>query len=399
VRLHTHATLSNGGEAVARDPDGRVIFIEGAAPDEKVEIQITKSKKRFARGRVLQILEASSHRVEPDCEYFGSCGGCVTQHVHPDAQTHSKQEALLENLRRIGKLNLSHVEIATPWSGPAYGYRHRARLALAPGPLLGFRARASNKIIDIERCSVLTDSAQQALSEVRQFDLKVSSLEEFDLVANDQSALLRLAAHHRKSIEKTKGDAKTRFVFGSSTESINADDGRGRLLLSPGVFSQSNAPGNAAMIDYVSELMGSVEHLLELYAGSGNFTRMLIKQAQRVEIIEGDGPAVDLARKVLPPEVEIHAGSVEKIIAQRLDHGLAGVAVLADPPRTGLSETVVELLKKLQAKHLIYVSCDPANFARDLARLSPVYSLSKVRLFDLYPQTSHSEVVGLLKLV
>lgn len=397
MKLHTQALLAHGGEAIARDEQGRVVFIEGAATDEEVEVEIIQSKKSFARARVLEVLKPSPDRVEPECKHFGACGGCVTQHVDIKVQTESKQQGMLENLRRIGKIDLSQIQVDSPWSGTAYGYRHRARLGLAPGPTLGFRGRNSNRIVDIEHCPVLSPATQSALTEVRQLKLRARGLEEFDVVANEDSALVRLPHRHQHSLDSARPESKTEFAFGKQRKTIEADDGRGRLLLSPGVFSQSNVAGNVAVIDYVSELLGKVAHLLELYAGSGNFTRGLLAQSAQIEIVESTGLALDFAREVLPESVIIHAGLVEDVLAKRIDEGLSGGAVLLDPPRAGLSEKVIKSLNLMAAESLIYVSCDPASFARDLARLSPTYKLTRVRLFDLYPQTAHSEVIGLLK--
>jgi 23S rRNA (uracil1939-C5)-methyltransferase len=397
VRLRTESTLANGGDALARSEDGRVIFIQGAAPNELVDVEILQTKKKFARARVSKVIEASEDRVEPKCRHFDSCGGCVSQHISAAAQTQSKQEGLMQTLRRIGKLELESVDVESPWTGPSYGYRSRARLALAPPKLVGFRAHNSNEVVDIEDCPVLTPQAQQALSDIRQLKLQCRTIEEFDLVANQERALVRLPKKFARSLKQREKPSKTDFIYGTARRSIPAQDGRGKLMLSPGVFAQSNPIGNVAMIDYITSLTTDVDHMVELYAGSGNFTRALHEKIARIEMIEGEGPAIEFAKRSLPAQIEIHEGSVEVVLEKRIQEGLRGVTLLADPPRSGLSKKVAELLRELELKSMIYVSCDPATFARDLALLSDVYRLCRLRLFDLYPHTAHTEVVGVLK--
>ena len=395
MKLTTQPTLANGGDAVARAPDGRVVFIEGAAPNEYVEVEITQSKKKFAKARVIKILEDSPDRAEPKCKNYEFCGGCTSQHITSEAQTRSKQDALSQTLKRIGKIDLESVVVQEPWTGNAYGYRNRARLALAPGNVVGFRAPFSNNIIDIEECPVLSPLAQKTLDEIRRLNLRAKEIEEIELIAAAERAMVLLPKKYSGVVKNKSGEL--RYVFSAKGRSIPANDGCGDLLLSPGVFAQSNADGNVAMINYLVSLIPSSEHLLELYAGSGNFTRAFCGRAARIEIVEGAGPAIELAKRSLPSDVEIHESSVEDFLEQKVSEGLTGVDVLVDPPRSGLSKDAVNLLRKLKPSSLVYVSCDPVTFARDLGLLSDLYGLTQVKLFDLYPHTGHSELIGHLK--
>ncbi|MEE2903599.1 MAG: TRAM domain-containing protein [Myxococcota bacterium] len=392
MKLKTQSTLSQSGDAVSRTSQGQVVFITGAAPDELVEVSITKSKKSFARAQTLNVIEASAERVSPRCDYFQRCGGCVTQHVSASAQLKSKEESFFQTLERIGKIERGTYQVEPSWSGSAYGYRNRARVALSKSGAIGFRSRASNEVLDIESCPVLTPLANQALSELRGLKLRTRSDQDIELIANSKSALIGLPKLFKKALQPKSENIRLTFTLSDSK--LFADDDKGMLRLAPGVFSQSNREGNAALIDFVDQQILETAPLVELYAGSGNFTRFLLRRIPSITTIEGAGPAVKLAKMTLPEQVRILEGSVEKMLdVASHDHG-PNIQILTDPPRTGMSPQVVEKLINLRPKSLVYVSCDPATFSRDASRLNSVLELTRVKLFDLYPQTGHSEVVG-----
>jgi len=392
VRLRTQSTLSQSGDAVSRTSQGQVVFIKGAAPDEVVDVSIIKSKKSFARAQILRVVEASAERVSPRCDYFQRCGGCVTQHVSASAQLKSKEESFFQTLERIGKIKRGTYEVEPSWSGSAYEYRNRARVALSKSGAIGFRSRASNKVLDIESCPVLTPLANQALSELRRLKLRTRSDKDIELVANSKRALIGLPNLFKKASQPKAENI--RLTFKLSDSKLFADDDKGMLRLAPGVFSQSNQEGNAALIDYVDQQILQPTALIELYAGSGNFTRFLLRRIPSITTIEGAGPAVEFAKMTLPEQVRILEGSVEKMIDIASQDQGSNIQILTDPPRTGMSPQVVEKLIRLRPKNLVYVSCDPATFSRDASRLTSVLELTRVKLFDLYPQTGHSEVVG-----
>ena len=265
-------------------------------------------------------------------------------------------------------------------------------MALSRHGTVGFRSRASNKILDIEHCPVLTPVANQALSALRSLRLRTKQAQDIEFVANRTKAVIGVPTKFRKSVPS--GSSNVRFTFNPSESNLFADDEKGPLRLAPGVFSQSNQDGNAALIEYVNQHVHDTAPLIELYAGSGNFTRYLTRGSLRLTTIEGAGPAVQFARESLPESVRILEGSVEKMLEEATKDLTEDVQILTDPPRTGMSPEVLEELLNLQPSRLIYVSCDPATFSRDAHRLSSVLELTRIKLFDLYPQTGHSEVVG-----
>jgi 23S rRNA (uracil1939-C5)-methyltransferase len=334
MRAKTEAHLAAGGDAIARAPDGRIVFVEGAAPDEEVRIEITKDNPRFLRGRAVEILEPSPHRVEPRCRHFGECGGCVLQHVDHAAQVASKQAALLETLRRIGRLDLARVRIDQPWMGEPYRYRTRVRFFVKGGKA-GFKRARSNEVFDATECPIL-----------------VPELED-------------LLVHHDRSEP-------------------------GEIAV-PSLFAQANDAGNRAMQDHLAALLhesGPFSSALEVYGGSGNFTGIIARHAAAVTMVESNRDATRLARRALP-DVRVLDLPAEEAPDDRVD------LVVIDPPRAGMSEAALSRIARAAGRILLYVSCDPATFARDAARLADrALALDSIRLFDLYPQTAHSEVVG-----
>jgi len=237
---------------------------------------------------------------------------------------------------------------------------------------------------------VLSIGAQAALTTLRAVIDAPREVDEVDLVASGGAALARLPNRLARAARKAPA-GPIEIVEGRTRKSIPVHDGQGPLRVAPGVFSQSNAEGNAAMVAHAASLVpegtGSV---LELYAGSGNFTRGLVGRAARIVAVESEEPALRLAEAVLPDSVELEARSAEDALAE---HDPAAFDfVLVDPPRAGLSDAVRARLAR--ARRLIYVSCNPPTFARDLGALG--LPLRRLRVFDLYPQTPHAELVARL---
>lgn len=343
MKVTTERHLAAGGDAIARAPDGRVVFVSGAAPEEQVRVEVTRDNKRFLRARTLEVLAPSPHRAAPRCSHFGECGGCLLQHVEYGAQVESKQAVLEETLARIGKVPVDQLRVDPPWRSAPYRYRTRVRFAVDGAGSAGFRAKRSRRVVPISECPILAAPLERYLLE------------------------------HDRSVP---GEVRAML--------------EGERAVPERTFGQANEAGNRAMRAYVEALLGDlrVDRALELYGGSGNFTDLLADRARTVVMVESDAVACSIARERLPGHVEVRATDVAGAPDGPFD------LVLVDPPRAGLSEAAVERITGAAPSRMVYVSCDAATFARDLARLS--LSLQRVRMFDLYPQTPHLELVGLL---
>lgn len=406
LEVVTGPHLAAGGDAIAQAPDGRIVFVTGAAPDERVRIEITQAQKRFLRARVTEVLVPGPSRVEPRCPHFGTCGGCSTQHVSSAAQTESKTSQLVETLRRIGGADLSTVQLDPPYSAAPYGYRTRARLvaaADASGKVrFGYRRRAGHEVIAVQACPILAPALERAVLALARAVTRVRGEEEVELVSDGARVLARVSdrlATDNPALERLE---HPRVLRGREEGALELDDPRGKLLLSPAVFAQASAEGNDALVDRVAELIASQlafsGDVLELYSGSGNFTRVLARRARQVVAVEGASDAVALAKRVAPASVQLEAAAAEDALMRFMAGQRRFDAALVDPPRTGLGPAVPPGIAALGVRALVYVSCDPATFSRDVARLRDAgFALVRAGVFDLYPQTPHTEVVGLLQ--
>ncbi len=375
--IETSPELAAGGEAVGRAADGRIVFIEGAVPSETVQVAVTAQNPRFLRARVLHISKPGPDRVTPPCGHFGVCGGCSLQHLAPAAQTRQKHLSVLTTVKRIGRLDLQTIgtEIEAPWQGASLGDRIRARW-LADGQSVGYRAAYSQDVVPVTSCPILHPRLQEALTKVA--SLRFSKPTELSAVTNGQVVHLSGAP-------------------GFESGPLRHDDHFGPLWLDPGVFAQASLAGNEALLKTVAGwLPDSISVALELYSGSGNFSRVLAQKSGKLVAVEQGSSAVKLARRLALPNVEFWDQTAEaglKRYKGRPD------LVLTDPPRAGMSPAVVAALGGLRAPQIVYVSCDPATFARDLGLLAGHgYQPRRLRVFDLYPHTAHVEVATLLSL-
>ncbi len=388
--------LAPGGDAVGRQVggsnDGRVTFVPFAAPGERVRVAIERERARVAWGELLDVERTSSSRVEPPCPLFRRCGGCQWQHVDDRLQRTAKGEIAG---RALGTSIPEAVAV-----GPSYGYRERARLAVANGPtgrVVGFRARRSHDIVDVPACPLLAPGLGEALPEARRRAAMVAPGGELalllgrgpsgDFVLGDVGG-----AGFRVEVEG-EGDAKVERVeevdLGNPAAWPNVTEPGGRpLLLPPGGFAQVGRMANAALVEAVGEALGPRPgKVLELFAGSGNFTRLLVERASTVIASDGDPQAVERGRRNVP-EAEWRPASA-------MNPGVLPVdTILADPPREGLDDRSLALCAA--AQRLVYVSCDPQTLQRDMGHLlRRGMRLAGAQAFDLMPQTHHIEVVAL----
>jgi 23S rRNA (uracil1939-C5)-methyltransferase len=398
--------LAAGGDGVAHLADGRVVFVDGGVPGDRVSLTAVEEHKRFARARVGRVVSAGPHRAEPRCDHFGRCGGCSWQHVDYATQLEAKRSIVADALERIGGLT-APPEVGILPSPSPYGYRARARVVEADGGV-GFRVRGSHRVEPVRRCPVLIESAEGALREL------VQSRE------HEAAGSPGTAGGRRRRVREWTLTAGPDGAVGirSSGRSRQAGD-RGaveievsgeRLRVSGESFVQGNALLWDGLVDVVRTacLAGSKtgtppggvgsERFIELYAGIGFFTLPLARSGFAGEALESDRSALadlafNLRRSGLDDGVRVLAGRVER----RGDLGdrLAKASwLLVDPPRAGLAPPVRRAIAERGPGRVVYVSCDPATLARDLAELvSAGYRLESVQALDLFPQTPHVETV------
>jgi 23S rRNA (uracil1939-C5)-methyltransferase len=376
--LEIHS-LAAGGDGVGRAPDGRVVFVPDTAPGDRVSVRVVEMKKRFARARVQQLLSPGHTRTDPVCAVFGSCGGCAWQHVDYATQLEAKAAFVADALRRIGGLVLPN-EIGVDRSPSPYGYRGRARLHVL-GRKVGFRRRRSHAICATRRCPILLPTLDGALRELA--DRAPAEDGEWELAA------------------APSGEVRVNPP-GREGEALEIEIGSDRLRFSSGVFVQSNTLLLPLLTEAVWEAAGRGEVAFELYAGAGTFTLGLARRFGRVVAVEGQAAAAgdlrhNLRTQGLDAGVDVVEAPVERALAGTELPQHADVALL-DPPRSGLPPGGVEYLVGRAPRRIVFLSCEPATLARDLAVLcAERYRLTAVRGFDLFPQTPHVEVLAVLQ--
>ena len=409
------------GYGVARI-HGKVIFIPYTATGDQGWIEIIEEKKNYSTGRLIQIVEPSPWRVNSPCPYFGSCGGCQWQHIDYSIHGELKKEILRESLTRLGKLKKIPPISVAPLLKP-YGYRIRVQLKVK-GKAMGYYQEGSHRIVDIERCPISHPLVNQIIRNLREelalllpieeIEISVSPEEEkgvllFHPLSSDQKMedfpkqflqthpVLRGIAIARKNGFTLFGDPHLNFTIPWNQ---GEEKGSLRFRISPGSFFQAHLEQNQRLIQTVLQFseVNKAEKVLDLYAGAGNLTLPLALGAKEVIGIEENGMAVEDGRFNAErngiKNVRFIRGTVEDILkesAKKPD------LIVLDPPRTGC-KTILDQVVRLKPQKIVYVSCEPTTLSRDFCLFSDRgYSLRRLSLIDMFPQTYHMEIIGLLQ--
>jgi 23S rRNA (uracil1939-C5)-methyltransferase len=372
--------MAHGGDGVGYI-EGKICFVPYALVGDKVSVEITEDGKRFSRAKIIEVLEASPHRIETNCPAFGTCGGCGWLHFAYPAQMEWKQKIIEECFRRLGKIEVSVDGIGDP--DLHTGYRTRATFRGADGKR-GFYAPQSHDVIDLEECPLCDPAVNTALKTIRETgvegDVEVVVNPEGDEVfiwTDEPNDPLSQAFPIVESLGF--GDTRSNFFF-DDTPVVN------------GTFNQSSLKLNRILVDHVHSLLESVETILDLYCGSGNLTMALSDRAKVIGL-DRDGPSIKAADT---------ANRGEFYIGKQRDfhdfiHRQAWDAIVLDPPRVG-AKNIMKSLSESKAKKIIYVSCDPATLARDSAVLVAAgWVITNVTAVDIFPNTSHVETVCVLE--
>lgn len=403
---------------------GRTWFVSGALAGEQVEARVLSARSQIVEARSERILQASPQRRAPLCAHAGRCGGCTLQHMPHDDQLALKQRTLSEQLSRLG--GVLPDDWAPPLVGPELAYRRRARVAVrwdaqARHLQVGFRAEASQEIVDIQHCPVLVQPLQTILEALpallRQLS-KPQALGHVELFSGTQQALL---LRHTAALSTEDLALLREFCAAQRVQlwlqgegAPQADDpaqtlgfalSRWQLELAyrPGDFVQVNAMINEAMVaqalDWLNVQPG--ERVLDLFCGLGNFALPLAHAGAEVVAVEGveamvERAATNAARQGLE-QVRFFRADLARPLAEVAwaDDGFD--AILLDPPRDGALE-VVRGISALAARRLVYVSCNPTTLARDAAELvRQGYRLRRAGILDMFPQTAHVEAMALFE--
>lgn len=336
-----------GGKGVGREK-GKAVFVPFTIEGELVSAEIVREKKQFAEGEIVDFRETSPHRAEPQCPYFGRCGGCAYQHIDYEHQLAIKWRQVRDVLERIGKLKNIPIRPIVPSPLP-YGYRNRITVHAGDG-VIGYFRRDSHDLIDVERCPIAKDEVNRELAELR-------------------------------SRQPRDGHYTLRAESG------------------PRVFSQTNDAVANAMRDLIARLVPADRDLLiDAYCGAGFFAKVLLDKFQRIIGIDWDKFAISAAIEKATAKENYVAGEIDLELRRLLETSNAEkTVVIVDPPATGLSVVVRKTMIDLAPATLIYVSCNPPTLARDLGELQRRFKIESITPLDMFPQTSEIEVVAHLQ--
>lgn len=410
VSVHS---IGSGGFGIGTLPEGKVVFVPRTAPGDQVEVRVVKEKARWARGEAIEWMKKGSGRQPPPCPRFNECDGCSLQHLSYPEQLFWKGRTVGEALRRLGGLEWRDPEVEP--SPEELHYRNKITFTLRrlPGGRLvaGFRELGHRgRVLDVgDECLLPGEDltrvwgeirsswgpAASFLPEGRELRLTLRSGEEGSGLliqggrGDGQPAALLSSVPGLTSIWRREREGTVRHLAGD--EAIRVSWGGENLELPGGGFVQTNPGAWRSLLEYVLGECGEVqgEKVIDAFCGVGAMGRAVASRGGLVTGIETD-PAAALVSERNPVDgFQVVTGRVEKELRFLLPASL----VILNPPRTGLSESVPTLLAKHRPDRILYVSCDPATLARDLKRFGSSFQVTKIRSFDLFPQTSHVETV------
>jgi 23S rRNA (uracil1939-C5)-methyltransferase len=437
-------------QGIARRPDGKVVFIEGALPFEVVSASVHRKKNNWEAGVVTAIHRESSQRVRPGCPHFGlhagACGGCKMQHLHETAQVAVKQRVLEDNLWHLGKVKPEMM--LRPIEGPAWGYRYRARLSVRHvhkkgEVLIGFHERKSRYVADMRVCQVLPPHVSALLMPLRELIFGMDAREtcpQIELACGD--AVTALVLRHLEPL--SADDLERLRVFGArhgvqwwlqskGPDTVRLMDEGGPVLsyalpefgitmpFKPTDFTQVNPQINRVLVTRALRLLDAQpdERVIDWFCGLGNFTLPIATTAGQVLGVEGsetlvarsrDNLALNQAGRARPlAPTEFAARNLFEMTPKQLVADGVAQKWLVDPPREGafaLAKALMELHQDpalrgdwLPPKRIVYVSCNPATLARDAGLLvhQAGYRCVAAGVVNMFPHTAHVESMAVFE--
>ncbi len=412
--------------------EGKVVFVEGALPGERVVARIAKRKASFDTARLEQVIKPSSQRIKPGCPHFGMCGGCAMQHLDASAQVAIKQRVLEDTLWHIGRVR--PVTVLPPMHGPTWGYRYRARLSVRAvrkkgAVLVGFRERRGSYVADIGECRVLPPHVSNMLLPLRALVgafAQPDRIPQIEVAVGDQTTVLLL--RHMETL--TDNDIALLREFGQKhnvtwwlqpkgPETVHPlDPGDAdklaytlpefglRMPYRPTDFTQVNHAINRVLISKALTLLEvqASDRVADLFCGLGNFTLPLATRAGSVVGIEGSAALTERALQAardhgLDDRTSFATLNLFEVDVQWLRDLGHFDRILIDPPREG-AEAVARALAALtpaeRPKRIVYVSCSPATLARDAGILTHEggYKLLSAGVVNMFPHTGHVESIA-----
>ncbi|KRB55984.1 23S rRNA (uracil(1939)-C(5))-methyltransferase RlmD [Flavobacterium sp. Root186] len=461
VVFHQIQVLDAGakGVSVAKAPDGKVIFIPNVVPGDVVDVQTFKKRKAYYEGKAVKFHEFSEHRIEPICDHFGVCGGCKWQNMKYSQQLYYKQNEVKNHLQRIGKVELPEFETILG-SEKQFFYRNKMEFSfsnsrwltekeigstedLGNRNALGFHIpKMWDKILDIEKCHLQEDPSNAIRNEIRAFAnehnlaffnprehsgllrtlmIRTASTGEIMVLIQffeDDKASRELVLDHL--YEKFPQITSLQYVVNAKQndtiydQDIKLYKGRDYILeemeglkfsINAKSFYQTNSDQAYELYKITRDYAGLTgeETVYDLYTGTGTIAQFVSKKAKKVIGVESVPEAILDAKANAErnniTNCEFFVGDMKVVFNEAFiaQHGKPDV-IITDPPRDGMHAAVIDQILKIAPKKVVYVSCNSATQARDLALMDEKYKVTRVRPVDMFPQTHHVENVVLLEL-
>ena len=381
------------GEVVAGPPEqiGKKAFVPFSAPNELIEIHITKEEKRLLHGQINSILESSPNRRAAPCPYFTTCGGCDLQHLDIAQQRQLKVEMVETTLRNQGGIvPINGVQLSTA-ELPEFGYRRRITLHLSNAGSLGFYRAGSGDVVPITKCLIASDAINHALTRLLSVTAELAPLTGTIVVEEDDAGFVSVLLIPRPA--SSAGSVIPRKVLELFPRiSLRGRSSQGSEDQIIGHFSQVNATGNQELIRLVCAAVGG-STVTDLYAGAGNFSIPLAKMGLSVHAVELDNALVLAGERAAKSAGLTGVKFTQSSCEQFVKKSPLTPSVVLDPPRGGASH-VVKRLHPSKTQEIIYVSCNLPSLVRDLKILKASgYKIAHTTVVDMFSQTHHVETV------
>jgi len=453
----TVVDIAEEGKGVGR-ADELVLFIEKAVPGDVLDVELLRKKKNFAEAKITNLVTPSEHRTDPFCPHFGVCGGCKWQHMNYDAQLIYKQKSVTNALERLAKVDTSITEPILPSFETRY-YRNKLEFTFSNKRwltnvdvqdqenlemnALGFHVPLRfDKILDIETCYLQSNPSNEIRNAIREFALE-NKISFYDLRAHEgalRNLIIRTATTgelmvivvfayaSEEEVEKLMSFVKDRFPQITSLlyilnqkkndtifdQEIHAYNGRDHIFeemegltfkIGPKSFYQTNSLQAYELYAITRAFAGfkGDELVYDLYTGAGTIANFVARGVKEVVGIEYVPTAIEDAKVNSNinniNNTTFYAGDMKEILTAEFveQHGKPDV-IITDPPRAGMHADVVARILEIESPKIVYVSCNAATQARDIALLKEKYSVTKIRPVDMFPHTQHVENVVLLEL-
>lgn len=376
-----------GGYGVGKIEDGRVVFVPFTVEGDVVSVEITEDKKSFCYGEIVEIHTYSEKRGEKYCPHIGTCGGCLFGHIGYEHQLEIKKRILAQNLQR-GCGYEGDIDVL---SADQLRYRHRATFQVENGKI-GFYKFKTRELIPVEDCPVIVKSLVEKAKEFAGSNKRAGTYG-LNCFENEEGFSLADIKEEVKipSNKPFSGLKVNREISG--LREIEFETDKGFVKAGFGMFLQ----GNRQLFRSFQALAetGTGKHAIELFCGSGYFTRILSEKFEKVTAVENSFLAVKLGKKLNLKNVDWVSSDCEEFSKE---YTKEADLILADPPRTGLGKRAMEMIRRIKPERLILVSCNPTTLSRDINKIKDLFEIEKVTMADMFANTPHLETVMHLRL-